>query len=79
MTNDEILNWVINEGIKLPSKDTRVIINFNEDYDVQICNLNVVGRKNEWLVTFQTDFPEGDIQIWNSFVIDVDKRIIELT
>lgn len=79
MTNDEILNWVINEGVKLPSEDTRIIINFNEDYDVQICNLNVVGRKNEWLVTFQTDFPEGDIQIWNSFVIDEYKKIIELT
>lgn len=52
MTDTEILNWVIEEGIKLPSEDTRVVVNFNEDYDVQICNLNVVGRKNEWLVTF---------------------------
>ena len=43
MFDTEIVDWIKNEKIKLPPYDTREIHKYNNDFQVNICNLNMLG------------------------------------
>lgn len=79
MFDKEIVDWIKKKKIKLPPCDTREIHKYSDDFQVNICNLNMLSESIEdgaWLVTFETNFGNDDIEIWNGFIINSDKEII---
>lgn len=77
MKDTELVQWIKKKKIKLPPSDTRAIYTYNDDFQVSICNLNFLGCKNMWLVTYETEFLKDDIEIWNGFIINKKKEILE--
>ena len=77
MKDEDILKWIKEKKIKLPPNDTREIHKYNDDFQVNICNLNMLCCKNMWMVTLETQFLEDDIEIWNAFIINKKKQILD--
>ena len=77
MFDSEIVDWIKKEKIKLPPNDTRAVYEYNSDYRVNICNLNILGCEDMWMVTLETHFIDDDIEIWNGFVINNNKEILD--
>ena len=77
MLDTEIVEWIKEKKISLPPSDTREIYKYNDDFQVNICNLNVLSQEGVWMVTFETNFSDDDIEIWNGFLINKDKQIVD--
>ena len=77
MLDTEIVEWIKEKKISLPPSDTREIYKYNDDFQVNICNLNVLSQDGVWMVTFETNFSDDDIEIWNGFLINKDKQIVD--
>lgn len=43
MLDAEIVEWVKEKNISLPPSDTREIYKYNDDFQVNICNLNMLS------------------------------------
>jgi hypothetical protein len=43
MLDTEIVEWIKEKKISLPPSDTREIYKYNDDFQVNICNLNMLS------------------------------------
>lgn len=77
MTDEEVVELIKEKRIKLPPSETRIIKKINDDYQICITNLDIVGCNEMWLVTYESHFLDDDIEIWNGFVINRDKEILQ--